>query len=205
MKKYIPLLFPLIVLAVFAGAIIYLATRFSSIFETGTALWYSIFIGLLIFMISGLLVFNNTLKFAGSIVYRSAALTMGFMLYLLLSLLLVDLVNLLIPISKPWLRILPPALAGGILFIGLIKSFNTTVTNHQIKLTKYNQKLRIAHLSDIHIGHFRGKSFLQKLVNKVNKQNPDVVLITGDFFDGRINLKDEVLIPLTEMKAPIQI
>jgi len=203
MKKFAALFFPLFMLVVFVGSIVYLSLRFGDIFNTGNALWFSTFSATLIFMVAGLLVFNNTLKLSGSLVYRFAALTMGYMLYLIICLILIDLINLFFPVPLEWMRILTLSLPAGILTIGLYKSFNIKVTPHQIKLSNYSNKLRVAHLSDIHIGHFRGKRFLQKLVNKVNKENPDVVVITGDFFDGKINLKDEALTPLKEIKVPI--
>ena len=42
----------------------------------------------------------------------------------------------------------------------------------------------ILHLSDVHLGHFYGTEFLNNLVRKVNALNPEVILITGDLFDG---------------------
>ena len=42
----------------------------------------------------------------------------------------------------------------------------------------------IIQLSDVHLGHFYGTEFLNNLVRKVNALNPEVILITGDLFDG---------------------
>jgi hypothetical protein len=44
---------------------------------------------------------------------------------------------------------------------------------------------------------------MQNIVDKTNAQSPDLVFITGDLFDGRINLNPEVLAPLIQIKAPI--
>jgi predicted MPP superfamily phosphohydrolase len=42
----------------------------------------------------------------------------------------------------------------------------------------------IVQLSDVHLGHFYGRRFLQNLVDRVNTLDPELVLITGDLFDG---------------------
>ncbi len=61
----------------------------------------------------------------------------------------------------------------------------------------------VAHLSDIHIGHFRGQQFLQQIVKKTRSLSPDIVVITGDLFDGSIRLNQELLNPLKQIHAPI--
>jgi hypothetical protein len=59
------------------------------------------------------------------------------------------------------------------------------------------------HFSDIHLGHFRGKDYLQRLVDKAKSQDPDFVVITGDLFDGKIQLKLETLEPLKDFAVPV--
>lgn len=46
--------------------------------------------------------------------------------------------------------------------------------------------LRIAQLSDLHIGAVQGREWLTEIVKKVNLQKPDLILITGDFVDGSV-------------------
>ena len=41
----------------------------------------------------------------------------------------------------------------------------------------------IVHLTDVHLGAVHGRRFLERLVNKVNGLDPDIILITGDLFD----------------------
>lgn len=47
-------------------------------------------------------------------------------------------------------------------------------------------KLRIVHLSDLHINNITSKTFIEKMVKKVNAQNPDLIVITGDILDNRL-------------------
>jgi uncharacterized protein len=43
---------------------------------------------------------------------------------------------------------------------------------------------KIVQLSDLHIGHIHKNNFLSPIIEKVNAINPDMVVITGDLFDG---------------------
>ena len=42
----------------------------------------------------------------------------------------------------------------------------------------------IVHLSDLHLGHIHGRKFMERVARQVNALAPDMVLITGDLFDG---------------------
>ncbi|MDD5291330.1 MAG: metallophosphoesterase [Patescibacteria group bacterium] len=56
------------------------------------------------------------------------------------------------------------------------------IKRHRIKLTKNEiAPLKIAIISDIHIGLFTKKRLLAKAVKKLNGLNPDLILIPGDF------------------------
>lgn len=48
-------------------------------------------------------------------------------------------------------------------------------------------EMRIAVVSDLHLGHGTGKGRLKDIVRRVNKENPDLILIVGDLVDGSIN------------------
>ncbi len=42
----------------------------------------------------------------------------------------------------------------------------------------------IVQLADLHLGRVHGVDFLREIVDQTNAQNPDLILITGDLFDG---------------------
>ncbi len=61
--------------------------------------------------------------------------------------------------------------------------------------------LRIVQISDIHIGTLLGRDFAAKLVERVNRLDPDVIAVTGDLADGSVrNLRDEVA-PFAGLRA----
>lgn len=67
------------------------------------------------------------------------------------------------------------------------------VENIHVKITNLKKPYTIVQLSDVHIGGLIDHSFIKNIVNKVNKLNADVVVITGDLIDTNINyVKDAV-------------
>ncbi len=62
--------------------------------------------------------------------------------------------------------------------------------------------LKIALLSDIHVGPYKDAAFVQRVVDEANSQLPDLVLIAGDFlFDENTPLT--ALSPLANLSAPL--
>ena len=59
----------------------------------------------------------------------------------------------------------------------------------------------IVQLTDIHIGPILGDRFAQDLVAKVNALAPDLIVITGDIVDGRLEELRQHIEPLRELKA----
>lgn len=146
---------------------------------------------------------SNTTSSLGSLIYILAALTMGTFLYLVLSVLLVDLVRVFTNYAPRTYGLAAIVITFMVVLGGIINAWSIRVTNQEIVLKGLNNEIKAVHLSDIHIGHFRGKKFVQKMVDKTNGQNADVVFITGDLFDGRINLTKENLSPLADLNAPV--
>ena len=61
--------------------------------------------------------------------------------------------------------------------------------------------LRIVQLSDLHLGPVHSLGYFRRVVERVNREDPDLVLITGDFIDGR--LSDDMFAPINDIKAPV--
>ncbi len=74
-----------------------------------------------------------------------------------------------------------------ILGFGYRNAHHSQVTHLEIPINKQAgqlQQLRIAMVSDIHLGHVTGKKFLSRVVDALNEQHPDIILLAGDTFDG---------------------
>lgn len=204
MKQLTPLLFFAILITILVAANIYLTNRFNWYFSIESSkLLYAVFPPMTLLMFFGMMPLSNTTNSLGSLIYILAALIMGTLLYLTLSVMLVDLVKLFTSYSPKTYGFAAIAITFLVVIGGILNAWNIRVTNQDIKLEGLSNGIRVAHLSDIHIGHFRGKKFVQKIVDKTNRQKVDVVFITGDLFDGRINLTKEDLAPLTKLNAPV--
>lgn len=87
------------------------------------------------------------------------------------------------------------------LVYGNIRFNNPVVTNLSLETSakpQQNKSLRIVAASDIHLGTSIDKKRLDKFVNLINAQNPDIILLAGDITDRSIgpvveqNMKEEL-------------
>ena len=64
--------------------------------------------------------------------------------------------------------------------------------------------LKIVHLSDIHYGSTILEKQLENIVNKVNELKPDIVVLTGDLIDERLEYnQDEIINQLKKIEAKL--
>lgn len=204
MKNVAPLLMTVIFLAILVGANIYLSRRFSWIFSVENRTWLHVLFAVLpVLAFAGMIGFSNATGFFGGLLYGTAAIVTGTLLYLLLSLLVTDLARIFLQMKPVTYGIISFSLTVVVVVYGLWNASNTKLSTVNLSITHLKEEVRIMHLSDIHLGHFRGKAYLQKLVDMTMAQDPDLVVITGDLFDGRVQLKQETLDPLRQLTVPV--
>ena len=76
------------------------------------------------------------------------------------------------------------------------------VKAYNVDLIK-NKEIKIAVFADTHTGIYSSAKLLQRVVNKTNQQNPDLILIPGDFvYHLKSEKLSENLKPLKDLKAP---
>ena len=63
--------------------------------------------------------------------------------------------------------------------------------------------IRIAQISDLHVGPTIKKGYVESIVNEVNELNPDIIAITGDMVDGSVNYLAPHVEPLKDLHANI--
>ncbi len=122
------------------------------------------------------------LLFSFLVVYELAHLTTGFDSVLVLSSILV--------------------LVGGLSTYALVQGRALVVQEHTVPIESLEHPIRVVHLSDIHVGTVHQRQYLQRVVAETNALHPDIILITGDLFDGSAPIDEEILTPLNELKAP---
>lgn len=98
-----------------------------------------------------------------------------------------------------WGMILAGTLGGA----GLIAFVNAQqIRTREIRISdsRAPQGLRLAQISDVHVGSRSGR-FLSRVVRRVNAEQPDLVLITGDLIDFS-DISSAELAGLAELEAP---
>jgi len=204
MKQFILILITLAFLGIIVGANVYLSKRFSWYFGLeNPKLLYFLFPVLILFMMFGVIAFSNSMSVTGHLLYIFAALLMGFLLYLLLAVLLVDLGHIFIKLPPKMYGISALLLTVLVFVYSFWNANNIRTSELEVGIRGLKEEVKVMHLSDIHLGHFRGKMFMQRIVDKTKSQDVDAVFITGDLFDGRIRFSDGSLAPLAELKVPV--
>lgn len=93
-----------------------------------------------------------------------------------------------------------------IFYGSFIEPNRIVVTDYKVNLnkTKSVEKIKIAFISDLHVGWYKDFVFLERVVDKIRKQDPDLVLLGGDYiFDRESDSK--YLFPLESLaeKYPV--
>jgi len=70
------------------------------------------------------------------------------------------------------------------------------------KLPKDLDRLRIAQISDVHLGVLVGEKRLKKILDKVKVAEPHILVSTGDLVDGQIDNPDRLATMLREIVTP---
>ncbi|MDF1570638.1 MAG: metallophosphoesterase [Bacteroidales bacterium] len=204
MKNLFPIMMALVFLVVLVGSNIYLSRRVAWILSAESRWWlHVIFAVVPVLMMAGLFGFSNATSALGSVLYSLSAFITGFVLFFLVSMLATELVALALKPGPVWFGVFALSLTLVVASLGTWKAFRVKLTHKDIALSELTSEVRVLHLSDIHLGHFRGASFLREIVRLGASAGPDMVVITGDLFDGRKQLRLETLAPLQEFNVPL--
>ena len=74
-----------------------------------------------------------------------------------------------------------------IMLVGNYSAKNISVTRYTVDIEKKVDNLdtlNIVMVADLHLGYNIGLKHIQRMVNKINNEKPDIVLIAGDIFDN---------------------
>lgn len=88
-----------------------------------------------------------------------------------------------------------------------IRTEHLTVTTSKLPAT--SDRIRIAQISDVHLGLLVREDRLQRIITQVKAARPDILVSTGDLVDGRLNRQGTLDIHgstagmLADVKAPL--
>ncbi len=63
--------------------------------------------------------------------------------------------------------------------------------------------IRVAHITDTHVGPILGRTWVEDLVRRVDSAKPDLVVHTGDLVDGSVEDLRDALEPFARIKGPL--
>jgi predicted MPP superfamily phosphohydrolase len=133
--------------------------------------------------------YNN---FYSRALYTISAVWLGFLYYFFFSSVIYFLGQLAIlsfnlPFNSTFL-------GQGLFLIALSLTLYGFINAQYLQLTRFHLALphipdfwigkKAVFISDPHLGQVRGKKFAQRIVDRINAINPDIVFIGGDLFDG---------------------
>lgn len=173
--------------------------------------WLAIALGVLSisFVGASILAFSYTSTPVRAL-YKASAVWMGFLSFLFLAAVLAWAVFgavTLVGASLNFHRLVAVlfGIAGAVGLYGLFNASWTRITRIRVQLENLPDTWRgrkAALVSDIHLGHVRNRNFLQRLVAKILREEPDAIFIAGDLYDGTAIDAAHAAEPLNQLTAP---
>ncbi len=92
------------------------------------------------------------------------------------------------------------------LFIIIYGGINARIPRYEkinLKYKGFKGKKTIVHISDLHLGAVYQEKFCLKIINKIKKVNPDIVVITGDLADDSLKFNKNWIKNFNDLTMPI--
>ena len=72
---------------------------------------------------------------------------------------------------------------------GIVNAQNLKVTTYDVTVDKSSkqEELNVVLIADLHLGYSVGVKQMERMVNKINELQPDVVVVAGDIFDNEFS------------------
>lgn len=203
--KYLGIIMVIGLLVVVAGGAYYLSQRFTLFFPIFSFKgWLFSFIGITVLLIGGSLFFSSSSNPLGKVIYTIGTIWLAVLLYLLLSLIFTDLLNILIKM-RPIIRgIVTLTLTVLVVTYGIVNASKIRVKEVTIPIAGLTKEIKAVHITDMHLGTYWGKKHLGQMLDKVIDINPDIIFDTGDFFESKVHFTEdyELLKSFKNLKIP---
>jgi predicted MPP superfamily phosphohydrolase len=124
-------------------------------------------------------------------------------LFLTLAFLFLQVVEKAWPIPNAGVGAAALLLSAGATLAGGLWANRFSVVETAIVLPGLDRDVVAMQLSDIHLGHHRGRPYLESIVEETNRRKPDIVLISGDLIDSEAAFVPGALEPLARFSAPV--
>jgi predicted MPP superfamily phosphohydrolase len=176
--------------------------------NTKTVIFWIFFI-----LVCCILLFTNFLPLKINILRITGSYWMAVFMYLFMLLVLSDLIRLLLFLAGKRIANINFYTVGAALILcaillvyGSLHALSVKTVNYSLTLRGEGTGTRITLISDTHIGASVGKSHIRRIVETINRTEPDIICIAGDVFDGNLNVINDlegVITQLKLIKAPL--
>jgi len=115
--------------------------------------------------------------------------------------------GLLLPKQTSGLRSAALILAGVFSLIALAQGLRPpSVSEHEVRLEGLPKELDgtvLLALSDLHLGGTFGAGWMRARIEQIKELRPDIIVLTGDIFDGHGRAQGELLAIMRKLSAPL--
>jgi predicted MPP superfamily phosphohydrolase len=113
-----------------------------------------------------------------------------------------------VPISRAFIAV--PCFGLGLLTAawGLVQASWIRVNHVRVALPHLPavwKERTVALISDVHLGHVSGPLLVRRIISHLRRLNPDLVLVSGDMFDGTTAGLDRLVAPWSSYAPPLGI
>lgn len=115
---------------------------------------------------------------------------MGNLFFCMMHLALIWLVLWLFLRKSRYLGILAITVTIIVLSVGAYNALHVATTYYRLETDKHIGNIRVLQFADAHVGTTFGPAKFREHIQMMNAQNPDIVVITGDFIDGSSGKED---------------
>ena len=137
------------------------------------------------------------------IIYVISSVILGFTFYLLFLIIPLLVVEAFLVLPEPLIVILVLVFNLIITVYSIFNALNIKKKIVKLSFNELKSPLKIAHISDIHVGSINADSFLKKLVEQLNNIDADLIVITGDLGDGSRLITENSFESFKKLKMPV--
>ncbi len=203
MRALFLIVFPLLFLGLPFASAWYVAARLRRLF-TWRSRWRIRLAAIVVLVGAMVATFAGAVPahWAVGLAYVTGGLVLLTYIHLVLTLVGAQLVTAFLPLPSRVVRTVVLLLPVAATLAGVIGAGRFAVRETTIPMRGLTHDVVVMHVSDVHLGHHRGRDYLERVVAAINAHSPDVVVITGDLVDSKAALTPGVLDPLAAIAAP---
>ena len=184
MRLYIFPIIILVILSLLYGMLYFSVKQLSLLLQFPYNSWYKwLYVGYMLLIPIAMLLGRTWWNEISRFLFVTVNSSLVIVLYSFLVVFLFFLLNKLFLFSPSINRFLIPLFIIGITLYSLINGITLRTRLVKIPFSQLKESIRIAQITDLHLGSIFKTKYLSHIVDEINKQKHDLVVITGDFID----------------------